>query len=365
MVSKQKETDDRYWSDYTALQHFKHQLLKCYLEGWFPKISKYNPRILYVDTHAGRGKYKTGEEGSPLIALKSLLNHKARDFILKNTEVIFLFLENNPDNAKALKNSLKELTNIPSQISHKVIEEEFSTKLNQGLDELVKGGKKLAPSFFFLDPYNYQLPMELMKKILSNPRSEILINFMTRYVGLAIEKNQEENLNLLFGSNIWKELNKVSDFNERSERLLALYSEELGARYGSILDMKGDKNELKYSLIHATNHKEGRELIKDCLWKVTPDGSFTIYQKKDPKQKLLIQPEPNLNILIDHIKNDFKGKKLRFSQIQDWILESDWRLTHVRTILSKLKDDKLISASDFSGRLYFNEKTNPLIDFHF
>lgn len=261
MVSKQKETDDRYWSDYTALQHFKHQLLKCYLEGWFPKISKYNPRILYVDTHAGRGKYKTGEEGSPLIALKSLLNHKARDFILKNTEVIFLFLENNLDNAKALKNSLKELTNIPPQISHKVIEEEFSTKLSQGLDELAKGGKKLAPSFFFLDPYNYQLSMELMKKILSNPRSEILVNFMTRYVGLAIEKNQEENLNLLFDSDIWKEL--------------------------------------------------------------------------------------------------------RFSQMQDWILESDWRLTHVRTILSKLKDDKLISASDFPGRLYFNEKTNPLIDFHF
>jgi len=46
-----------------------------------------------VDTHAGRGKHVSGEEGSPLVAMRTFLEHSWRDKILARCEVRFMFIE--------------------------------------------------------------------------------------------------------------------------------------------------------------------------------------------------------------------------------------------------------------------------------
>jgi hypothetical protein len=38
-------------------------------------MARHNGRILFVDGFAGPGRYLDGEDGSPLIALKTLLDH--------------------------------------------------------------------------------------------------------------------------------------------------------------------------------------------------------------------------------------------------------------------------------------------------
>ena len=61
----------QYWSEYSNLQRVKHDLIKKYLEGWFPKMTlgpSGAKRLLYIDTHAGRGKHLNGQLGSPLVA---------------------------------------------------------------------------------------------------------------------------------------------------------------------------------------------------------------------------------------------------------------------------------------------------------
>ena len=62
-------TDESYWSDYTGLQHAKHQLLSKYLGGWFPILASANGRVIYIDCYAGRGRHASGHEGSPILAL--------------------------------------------------------------------------------------------------------------------------------------------------------------------------------------------------------------------------------------------------------------------------------------------------------
>ena len=47
----------------------KHEILQRYLEAWFPILSSYHHRIVYIDGFAGPGRYKGGELGSPIIAL--------------------------------------------------------------------------------------------------------------------------------------------------------------------------------------------------------------------------------------------------------------------------------------------------------
>ncbi len=48
-----------YWREYGQFQKVKHDLIKWYLSGWFPKLGTWAGRVLYVDTHAGRGRHSS------------------------------------------------------------------------------------------------------------------------------------------------------------------------------------------------------------------------------------------------------------------------------------------------------------------
>jgi three-Cys-motif partner protein len=67
----------------------KHAILRKYWEAWLPIMTKFNQRVLYIDGFAGPGRYAEGEDGSPLIALKSARDHIARP----KEEVAFIFIE--------------------------------------------------------------------------------------------------------------------------------------------------------------------------------------------------------------------------------------------------------------------------------
>ena len=92
---------ERYWKEYSNLQQVKHDLIRTYLEGWFPKLvfgGSSRSHILYIDTHAGRGSHAQGQLGSPLVALHTLLNHSFRDRLLANAEIGFYFIERDTEN---------------------------------------------------------------------------------------------------------------------------------------------------------------------------------------------------------------------------------------------------------------------------
>lgn len=60
----------KYWREYTAETEAKHAVLKQYL-GTFGKVLGPKASVLfYIDGFAGKGRHDTGEEGSPLIALR-------------------------------------------------------------------------------------------------------------------------------------------------------------------------------------------------------------------------------------------------------------------------------------------------------
>ena len=65
----------------------KHEILKRYLEAWFPILLTYNQRIVYLDGFCGPGRYKGGEDGSPIIAIKQALKHFSRS---QGREIKFL-----------------------------------------------------------------------------------------------------------------------------------------------------------------------------------------------------------------------------------------------------------------------------------
>jgi three-Cys-motif partner protein len=112
------DPNPEYWREYSNLQHVKHALIREYLKGWFPKMAL-GPwgcsRLLYIDTHAGRGKHLNGQLGSPLVALRTLLDHQSRDRMLQHTEVHYFFIERDDENATALKQELATYT-LPENV---------------------------------------------------------------------------------------------------------------------------------------------------------------------------------------------------------------------------------------------------------
>ena len=98
----------------------KHLVLKSYLNGWFPILGSWNGRLLFIDGFAGPGEYERGEPGSPLIALECVRRHKEQGRrILRDVDVVFLFIEEKTARAKHLESLLGQ-KQLPSRTSYDV-----------------------------------------------------------------------------------------------------------------------------------------------------------------------------------------------------------------------------------------------------
>jgi three-Cys-motif partner protein len=115
-VEMAQDSNPSYWAEYTNLQHLKHALIREYLNGWFPKLGFWSGRIVYLDTHAGRGRHAAGQTGSPVMAIETLLSHTYRDRILQKSEVMFFLIEHDPQNVELLRAEVAALGNIPKRI---------------------------------------------------------------------------------------------------------------------------------------------------------------------------------------------------------------------------------------------------------
>ena len=351
------DTNERYWSEYTGLQEAKHQLLRKYLAGWFPILTSFHGRVIYVDCHAGRGIHETGQQGSPILALQGLLTHQLRTQILDSTEVYFIFFENDPTNYEHLCAEIKSLGELPSNIKVDIVREDYEKSLRERVDD-----KLVAPSFAFVDPFGFTLSMELLNDLLAFPRCELLINFMFRYVNMAIHHPaQASNMDSLFGCQDWRELVNIENSHEREYETIALFSHQLKAEFVTHINMVGDNKVLKYVLLHASNHPRGRELMKESMWAVVPDGSFTAFERNTPNQLVFIEPEPSLEPLKDLLWENFTGQQVYMEEIYDWLLRELYIEKHVHQVLREYRNQKIVNFSDYGGRFAFS--SNPLVSF--
>jgi three-Cys-motif partner protein len=88
----------------------KHLVLRAYLDAWLPIMSFANSRVLFIDGFAGPGEYAGGQEGSPQIALRALVDHSASI----KAEVAYFFIETEADRAKHLEKIVEDWkTKVP------------------------------------------------------------------------------------------------------------------------------------------------------------------------------------------------------------------------------------------------------------
>lgn len=255
----------------------KHLVLRYYLDAWLPIRSARNSRILFIDGFAGPGEYEGGEEGSPLIALRALNEHRAKGSI--TNEVHFIFIESDQKRAEHL-NSLVEAqkpslpTNCHVYVEHGV----FDGAMTWLLDQIDAQAKRLAPSFVMVDPFGVsETPMDVIGRILQNSRSEVYISFM--YESINRHRKSSEfapHLDVLFGCETWREGIDIEDSEERKSFFYGLYEAQLrkaGATYVIHFELY-EGNRLVYAIFFATKHLLGCDRMKQAIWKVVPFGDF-------------------------------------------------------------------------------------------
>ena len=319
----------------------KHEILKRYMQAWMPimGMSKF-PQIVYIDGFAGPGRYSQGEEGSPIIALNAALEQQTRIA----ARVSFLFVEKDGERASTLQAILDEIA-IPSNFTVRVYATDtFENAIGGLLSRLWVEGRKLPPTFAFIDPFGWSgVPFSTVNRILSFSSCEVLVTFMyeeiNRFIG---HPDQESNFNLFFGTDKWKDIISISDSRERNRQLHGLYLDQLrhaaNARYVRSFEMRNDNDVTDYYLFYATNSLMGLKKMKEAMWKVDSSGDFRFSDATNPLQAVFFIDEPEFETLENQMLVRFRGEETTVGEIEEFVVaETAFRETHYKKILKEME----------------------------
>ncbi len=302
----------------------KHEILKEYLKGWFPILSRYSDRIVFLDGFAGPGVYQGGEDGSPIIAIQTALENKQ---IREGAEIVFIFIEENKERSEVLQQTLKnKFPDLPSNIKHYVITGNFASSLNDQLDELELEGKNLDPTLAFIDPFGYSdCPIDLITRIMQYEKCEVFITFMSGFLNRFLDQQHEHAIDLLYGTKEWRKVREIHS-TQRIEFLLSLFVDQLKFRaqtnFVRPFTMKDESGRTIYHLIFGTKHWKGMNVMKMSMLKVVDSGTYQFADKIDNKQTYLFNVEDdNWHAkCAEKIVQKFHGRTVAVEEIRDFVL---------------------------------------------
>jgi three-Cys-motif partner protein len=226
----------------------KHEILRRYLAAWYPIICRYNPHVIYIDGFCGPGRYTGGEPGSPIIALDEAQKHGER---LRGNRLTFLFVDERTDRIDHLKGEIAHIV-LPENFTVISKAGEFEIEFQELLSKHKEKGEHLAPTFAFIDPFGFKgLPLKLICDLLSNPKTEVFINFMADSINRFLEHPDQQikkHINDVFGTEEALDIAQTND--HRIEALRLLYQKQLQqcANFVRYFEMRNENDRPIYYL---------------------------------------------------------------------------------------------------------------------
>jgi len=323
----------------------KLEILAAYLGAWFPIVGQSHSfdRIIYIDGFAGPGRYKQGEDGSPIIALKAAIG-AINDQIRKPFE--FHFVERRRRVAAALKANIEDLRrrqpgpeNIQVYIHpEKLFQAAYEERIRPHLQAHPR-----AAAFALVDPFGWTgIPLSVLSDLMKRPSTEILVNFMFEEINRFINHpDQSHNFDGLFGCEEWRQADCRAG-RERKKFIVDLYRDQLsrraGARHVRSFEMRNQRNTTDYFLFFASNNRLGLSKMKEAMWKVAPGGGYSFSDATDFGQKVLFEPEPDRRALRRLIAERFATRRATVQQVENFVVEDTAFLaTHYRKVLAEME----------------------------
>lgn len=315
----------------------KHDLLRLYLGAWFPILAKYNGKIIYYDAFAGPGEYTGGQDGSPLIALKTLLTHTYFTN-MKDTQFLFLFNEEDPGCVEHLEKLVADLKSAhqpwPDNVKVAVNNDSFINLTTELIDDLDAKKKRLAPTFAFVDPVGVKAtPMDVLKRLTNYPRGELLVYFAHETVVRWCASGQiDDALTALFGTTDYRGAASLSG-GERSQYVHDLYKRQLHdecefpyVQSFAMIDLRGKR---LYDLFYCTREPIGLDRMKRAMWDVAPSGDYRFHDRLAGQDVLFGKRDtaPLQRHLLDH----FAGQAVDIGTLIDHVIvATPYTSSHVK-----------------------------------
>lgn len=323
----------------------KHEILRRYLGAWIPIITTRNDRILYIDGFCGPGKYTGGEDGSPILAIKEAIKHSGR---LNGKRVSFYFVEERKDRIEHLQSELNAMS-IPQNLAWKLRTNEFEVEMRQILDECDANNLILIPTFAFIDPFGFGgVPFELVRRLLKNPKTEVLINVMADSINRFLTHPNPQVRNRiveLFGTPT--ALNIAYTSQNRIEDLRHLYQTQLKAcaRFVRYFEMKDNQDKTIYYLFFASNNQVGHQKMKEAFWSVDRANGFCFSDATNRHQLLLFDTNETPRQLASEISAKFAGQRTEVRNIERYVIDETAFLgKHMRDALKLLESEGTIDV---------------------
>ncbi len=340
---------------YKKHTQIKHKLLSKYIVPWSKILGKFYNLIIF-DCFAGRGRYKDGEDGSPLIIMKTIAKIK-KNLKTSPKKIKCVFIEKSEKNFQNLEKEInQERVLNPKKYNGWLEIECYCDKYENVVNTYFNNiSERLDPSFFFLDPFGFKgIPFELIRRIMSKKRMEIFITFMVKDINRFMEFLEKSSnsfaIKKLFGSEDVSKIihEKYSNFS-KDHAILKLYTELLkkSANVKYIIPYKisaDDREETLYYLIHCSNHPLGCEIMKEIMYNTGTKGRLGYYGPIEG-QMLLTQYAGidiyNLKILL---LERFQGKiltyqKIRYNLINDF---PQYSKKQFKKALLELEEEKIV-----------------------
>lgn len=320
----------------------KHEILRRYLDAWYPIMTSWSGRVVFCDGFAGPGRYSGGEPGSPLIALEALHEHPYR-YRFK-AEIRFLFIEKDDDRCEALRNNVNTyLAEIGEVYPVRIECQTFDETLTKILDDMDEKGSRMAPTLCFVDPFGVSgVKLESLRRLMLNPQCELLITLMTNWLDrFATTPEFESHTNELFGTDEWKQ-GREKPKQTRIEHLRQLYQSQLqtvvGAKYVRYFTMFDYRNLPIYHLFFASTHWTGVDRMKKAMWKVDSTGAYQFADATSPDQRVLLGRQTVDRELIDMLFERFNGTEQIWRDVEEAIRQSPYLVSNKNIIKRYARD---------------------------
>jgi three-Cys-motif partner protein len=329
--------------------------------------SPQKPDILFVDGFAGPGRYERGEDGSPIIAIKTALEH-SHAF---PSPVSFLFIEQDDQRFEELVRTVNDLKPVIAKSPNIRLLPPYhgdcAMELRQRLDQCDRKRRAFGPALVFLDQFGYSaVTMDLIGRIMSNSSCEVF-SYMnwSRLNPYMTDPTKWPAITKAVGGDEWKGCLELKS-GARDKAFLKIYCDKLRSQGNSKFvwhfAMCGDGDQLLYWLFFCTNSIRGLEEMKKAMWEVDSAGEFRFSDGDNPDQ-LSFFKGANQEWLAEHLYKKFDGRRLSVKEIHEYVLVATpcYRFKEALGLLEKTQRCYVLPFKDRKKGSFSNE--DMLVEF--
>lgn len=270
----------------------KHAILKSYFGAYFGCLGQ-TPcfdRLIYVDGFSGPGEYHnkdgTVEDGSPIVAIKTIISHMHYDKF--NKPIHMYFIDKKEEHTAKLAENIVENWMIneridPDRIKVTILNGQFEEKMGEILDLYKNIG---CPMLVFADPFGLKgISMDLMRRMVERPVTELFVNVMfstvIRWVG-SPKYNKILNTFLGEDSSDWKNT-VLREGENKAESFVRYYVKKLTQGQVRLFHhkfaMKDECNRNIYQLIYFSRHFDRFTDMKTAMINQSQETETFIYSE--------------------------------------------------------------------------------------